>query len=238
MALKDISTCIGAYDFSSSGFSGGQLLDTSGFGNHMDIVGAASPTFITRNGHEMTDFDNTYFYEGYDLLGVNNSVIVIAEVNMNSVTQFILASVRKKVNAGNFDGVPYDNTELEIINNTYRRKGIMLYASSLRFNDPSGTSTYITPPVGTPFLSTMAVDLEGNELQISLNEGAIASNAYTNNIGIGSNGAFMRIGFLREDGTSPAVGRYISVKEMYFFSGNVFEHPDFAAERATAVAAL
>lgn len=238
MALKDIDTCIAAYDFSSAGFSSGQLIDGSGFGNNMNIVGAAAPSFVTRSGHEMTDFDNSYYYEGFSLLGVNNSVIMVAETDVTSVVYRILGTASKKANDGNFSAVPYDNGANEFLSNTYRGKGIMIYSNSMRLDDPSSTSAQVSITKGAPLVFTGAVDLEANSLKASVNEAPFVQTAFPNNVGIGRNGAFMRIGFLRDANEALPAGKYISIKEMYFFKGNVFDHPDFASERAAAVAAL
>lgn len=243
MAAGDLGLldeCIAWYDFSASGYSGGKLLDQKG-NCDLDFVnrGSSSPVFNTRDGNACTDFDDTFYYEGKSLMMPGFSVVLTGVQDTNSVVRYMIYDFSLKANSGNFDANPYDNTDTETLNSTYRGKGLYTFADRFTLNDRTGesaNSANFTP--GSADLITAVVSIADNENQIAKGTDAFTVNAYANSISAFNSGNIMRIGFLTAAGGGIVPPYYNSLIKAYFFMGDVTQNPDFAQARLDEIASL
>lgn len=243
MAAGDLgllSECIAEYDFSASGYSGGKLIDQTSYGNDLTFVnrGSASPTFNTRDGHDVTDFDNSFYYEGKSLMNPGFSIVFTVVHSSNSVVRYLFNDFERKAASDNFDADPYENTDTDIFSSGFMAKGIHINAGKATLRDVTGSGAQsASNTIGEATLYTAYVDIANNQNKISKNTDAFSTGSYTDNVNIFNSGNMMRIGFLTADGVDPAPF-YFSLIKAYIFMGDVTQNPDFAQARLDEINSL
>lgn len=239
--MKNISTCIAAYYCDATGFNTGskQLIDQSGYGNHLDIKLLTAPVYANRAGHQVMDFDNTYYFEGQNLLQPGGSVVVVGCVSLDAVdgVLHVVATASRSASVGNFDGVPNETTDAEWFT-AKRQKQVFFYGNSPRMFENSGIGAEGADFVaGAMNLFTGAISLNPAQLQGATKTQVPAIAAFGAGATASAMGSHVRLGFLKTAGGLAAT-RYMGIKRVYFFAGNVFNHPDFATKRASEIAAF
>lgn len=232
MSLQDLDTCVAAYYCDSDGVVGGNLIDQTEFGN--DLVGAGTPVFATRDGFEVMDFDNAFWFEGMSPLLPGGSMVLVGVVDIDagSGSLHVVNTAAKNAAVGNFDAVPPDNSDADWLSSTYQRKSIFFTSNSARGFDRVGTSaTAGNFTAGAMNIVTAAFPTVPYEIQAALGTGTVAASAYSAAVSAPRTGAMVRIGHLKASGGITA-GKYCAAKRVYFFRGNVFDHAGFAAAMA------
>jgi hypothetical protein len=238
MGLQDLDTCIGAYHCESAGVVGGALIDQTAYGNDLPLI-TGTPVFNTRDGFECMDLDNTYWFEGPSLLLTRGSMAVVAVINGTQADGTLAAvnTIRGTWSAGNFDGVPNNAVDADWFSSTWQRRYVGFFGQSPRLNERGGTSQ-----AGTDFVSGAISLITGAfpgypaQIQASTNTQAVQTSAFAAGSTACRIGHQMRIGHLKASGGLTG-GRYCSLKRVYFFAGNVFDHPDFTTQRAAEIVA-
>lgn len=239
MGLQDLSNCVAAYHLEPAGVVGGQLIDQSGYGNHLDLI-FGTPLYATRDGIEMMDFDNSFWFEGRNVMLSGGSVAVVGCLSMagSEGVLYPVNTVSIKTTAGNFNALPYENTDAEWFSSTYQIKGVGFSQSrAVTLNDRTGVAT--PGAVWTNDQANLFVGCFDIATQTAIGargSDTPTSNAVASGITAARDGALIRIGHIRSSG-SFLTGRYVSAKRLYFFADNVFNHPSFATERAAEIAA-
>lgn len=244
MGMQTLDTCIGAYFCDATGFDtvGKKLVDKTAYGNHLDIKLLTAPVYATRAGQQVMDFDNTYYFEGENLLKPGGSCVIVGVCDMSGAdgTQYVVNTQSRKAAFGNFAGVPNDSTDAEWFTSAYGRGSLWFNTMAPRIFEPAaGTSAAGSAFVaGAMNIFTGAINIYPAQMQASTKSGA----ATTTNFASGATavqagqGSVMRIGAIKAAGAALTAGKYISAKRIYFFNGNVFNHPNFVATRADEIA--
>lgn len=244
MALENLSTCIGAYDCDSTGFDtlSQKLKDKTLYGNDLSIVGATAPTYVTSGGKEMIDLNNLYYFEGLNQLRAGCSFVLVGVVGAVSLADGVLSAVAtasRSGNAGNFDAVPYDNAATNwAIGQTNGAKFVSFYGTQPRIYDNSGQALVSVAAFSSGAINILSGAFVPSGAQIqgaTKNEATKAYNftqAYLSQV----EGSHLRLGYLRTTAGALAAGNYIYAKRLYIFNGNVFDHPNWVAQRDAEIA--
>ncbi len=246
MNLKNLNTCIGAFAFDATGFDNinKRLIDRSPYGNHLDLKLLTAPVYATRGGFPVMDFDNTYYFEGQNLLTSGGSVVIVGVVSADAVdgTLQLITGSSRRANVGNFDGVPNeatdDATATGFIGPGNRTKFINYNGNTPRYSDNLGmTASGGLVTAGAMHLFTAACPLVPAIIMGAVNENIPATTNFAQGSFAARSGSHMRIGHLKGVGGSGGVtaGKYLSLKAAYFFTDNVFDHPDFVAARKAEI---
>lgn len=248
MSLKNLNTCIGAYAFDATGFDtiNKRLIDRSLYGNHLDLKLRTAPVYATRSGYQVMDFDNTYYFEGRDLLTSGGSVVIVGVVSADAAdgTLQLITGSSRRANAGNFDGVPNDSTDdntanVGFIGQGVRTKYLSFLGNRPRYSDNTGPTAGTTLfTAGGMNIFTAAAPLSPALMLGSVKEEAPFTTSFASGGLAARSGSHMRIGHLKGVGGSGGLtaGKYLSLKAAYFFTDNVFDHPDFIGARKAEIA--
>lgn len=218
-----------------------RLADASGFGNHLGIVNAASPTYATRDGFQCIDFTNTYYFHGEWALPPLWSGVFVGCVNLPGVegTCYPFATARNKT-ADNNHTDALTLTDAEFLTGSYLRKALSWNTNAPRNYD--GIGAVATAPAwtaGAMNAVTFATTRSPHGLKIANGVGAAVFTAFsgTQDKSSGSaTGQFVRVGQLKGTLGALTAGNYVSGKRLYLFAGDVFEHPDYASALAAEIA--
>lgn len=235
MALETFPSCIGAYFLDSTGVSGSTLVDQTTYGNNMALTG--SIIYATRGGYEGMDFNNSFFFEGANVLLPGGSAVVVAMSNADGAdgSLFLFNTLSRKASAGNYDGVPNEAVTADWFAGTYGRKGVFFNTNQPTIfgydgNFVSGTSF----GADTKNLFTAAVSIDPARVEGTTKTQVVQTAAYGAGASATILGSHMRIGSLKASGTLPG-GHYLWGKRVYFFNENVLNNANFTAARAAEI---
>lgn len=239
--LKELSTCVAAYSCDATGYDSisKKLVDGSGYGNHLDLKVGTAPIFATRDGYQVMDFDNTYYFEGDSPLPPAGSIVLVGVTSHTGGdgNLYIINTASRKALAGNFDAVPPDNSDSEWFAGTYGRRPIFFNSMSPRIFGWTGGQQAIGSAFSAGQMNMFSASVNQAPAQLQAATGAQSRQVsnFSKNAHASIYGDMLRIGHIKASDTLS--GSYIALKRAYFFLGNVFEHPEFEAARAAEMAA-
>lgn len=243
MALETLDTCIGAYFCDSTGFDtiSQKLKDKTLYGNDLTISGATAPTYVTVGGQEMINLTNTYYFEGLNQWRDGCSLVFVGVVGSATLADGVLspvATASRVGNAGNFDAVPYDNATTNwALAQTNGQMFMSFYGLQPRTYENAGVglTTAGSFTGGAINMYTTALIPSPAQIQGSRKNEAVLAYNFTAAILSQVEGSHLRLGYLR---TTPGLsaGNYIYAKRLYIFNGNVFDHPNWVAQRDAEIA--
>ena len=240
--LDDLDTLVGAYRLDAAGYDAGnaRLTDHGPFGHHLALGGTGGPVLAARDGHECMDFDGSWWFEGRNPLLGGGSLALLMVVDGAAADPFLapVNTLERRGSPANRAASPPQNPDTDWFSSSYQGHGVTVTGQSTRLRarvgNPSPAST-ATLPRGS--LAFVAFALSGDPAAhvMALNDAPATTDAYGDPRRAVPLGSHMRIGHLK---ATPGLqqGRYLALKRAWFLRGNVFDHPEFEAARATELA--
>lgn len=237
--FDSLNNLIAEYHLEAAGVVGGQLVDQSGFGNHLPLV-VGTPQYAVRDGILMMNFDNSFYFEGDNVMLSGGSTVVVGCAHMvgNEGNLYPVNTSTIKAGLGNFDAIPPENVDADWFGSTYQVR-------ALSFGQSRAVTLFDRTGVASPGglwtngqanLFAGCFDIATQTAIGARGSDAPASSAVASGVTTAREGALMRIGQVRQAAGYPAGVGYVSAIRLYFFNGNVFNHPDFTTARAAEIA--
>lgn len=236
MGLSSLPSLIAEYHTEPAGVVSSQLIDQSGFGEHLDLV-FGTPLYATRDGIEMMNFDNSFWFRGRNPMRSGGSVVVVGALSMiGSEGSLSVANTFGSNYPGNdytAAGLP---SEADKFSSTFQVK-------SLSFGQGRNVIVFDRTGIASPGavwangqanLFCGCFDIDTQTVIGARGSDAPASNAVATGATTAREGRFMEVGHLRAAAGYPTAG-YCSTKRIYFFAENIFNDPDFATARADEI---
>lgn len=232
MSLESLDTCIAAYYLDSTGYNtaAGVLEDKSGYGHDLYLTNG-TPAMVTRNGVEMMDLTGDWWFEGVSPLPPFGSVAAVGALSTSGADgTYVVLNTANSVGATEKDGVPPTITDWFASAN--QRRAIQSNSNLLQGLDRVGTASgWQSVTAGATFLHTAAFDVTSDRLEARTNGADATGSAFPSSAAAPNSGEMLRIGQVSASG-SFSVGRYINLKRVYVFRGNILEHSGFTAAEA------
>lgn len=238
MSLETFPSCIGAFFLDSTGVSGSTLVDQTAYCNDLALLTGAI-TYSTRDGQEVMDFDNSYWFEGPNLLIPGGSVVFVGVCDAPGAdgSLMVLNTLSRKANPANWDGVPNNAVDADWHASIYARKALYFNTNIPRiFDRTTGVNSAGTAfTAGAMNIFTGGVSIEPARTEGSTGTQGVQTSNFAAAASASTVGSHMRVGHLKASGGITA-GKYLSGKRLYFFNENVFNNSAFAAARAAEMA--
>lgn len=237
MGFSSLANLIAEYHTEPAGVVGGQLIDQSGFGEHLDLV-FGTPVYATRDGIEMMNFDNSFWFQGRNVMRSGGSVVIVGALSMvgSEGTLHVVNTFSGNYPGGDYTAVGLPS-EVDKFSSTYQVKSVAFGQSrSVTLFDRTGVATPGAAWTnGAANLFCGCFDIETQTAIGARGSDSPTSNAVANGVTTAREARFMEVGHIRSTAGYPSAG-YCSAKRIYFFSENIFNDPGFAAARADEIA--
>jgi hypothetical protein len=230
--MIDLDTCVAAYHCESAGVVASELVDQTAYGNDLALV-TGTPVFTTYDTFECLDLNNTYWFEGPSALLPSGSIVVVACVDGIAGDGNLEAIITSSPIDEDDDHEGLEAlTDAEWLSSTYERRRVFWNTNAPRISDRIGTSATTASFTASQMnIVTGAWLTELGTLNGATNTETPIVGTYTNNYNASRIGNLMRVGQLKTSGGITAT-RFLALKRIFIFTGNVFTHADYATKLA------
>jgi hypothetical protein len=230
--MIDLDTCVAAYYCDTAGVVADVLVDQTAYGNDLTLV-TGTAVFETRDTFECLSLNNTFWFEGESALLPWGSIVVVAVVDGAAGDGALEAIITASPIDEDDDHEGLEIlTDAEWLSSTYERRRVTFTDETPRISDRAGTAAVCTNfTIGAMNILTGAWTTETGELKGATDSQTPVEAAYTNNYNASRVGDRMRVGQLKTSGGLTAL-KYLALKRIFIFTGDVFTHADYATKLA------